>query len=76
MPVVTLPDVERIIGSPHGHIPHGELQPNMLFFASAYPRSIRAVPSAGVTGHNAARETLRKAHSGEFRHKGLAAQSA
>lgn len=26
------PDIERIIGSPHGHIFHGELSPDQLFF--------------------------------------------
>ena len=37
MQVLTPPDIERIIGSPHGHIFHGELQIDQLFFARPAP---------------------------------------
>ena len=37
MQVLTPPDIEAIIGSPHGHIFHGELQIDQLFFARPAP---------------------------------------
>ncbi len=37
MQVLTPPDIERRIGSPHGHIFHGELQADQLFFARPAP---------------------------------------
>ena len=37
MQVLTPPDIERMIGSPHGHIFHGELQVDQLFFARPAP---------------------------------------
>ncbi|TPQ49024.1 NAD(P)/FAD-dependent oxidoreductase [Prosthecomicrobium hirschii] len=37
MQVLTPPDIERIIGSPHGHIFHGELQIDQLFWSRPAP---------------------------------------
>jgi phytoene dehydrogenase-like protein len=37
MQVLTPPDIEAKIGSPHGHIFHGELQADQLFFARPAP---------------------------------------
>ncbi|SEE77889.1 Phytoene dehydrogenase-related protein [Rhizobiales bacterium GAS191] len=37
MQVLTPPDIEAKIGSPHGHIFHGELQTDQLFFARPAP---------------------------------------
>ena len=37
MQVLTPPDIEAAIGSPHGHIFHGELQVDQLFFARPAP---------------------------------------
>jgi phytoene dehydrogenase-like protein len=37
MQVLTPPDIEATIGSPHGHIFHGELQADQLFFARPAP---------------------------------------
>jgi phytoene dehydrogenase-like protein len=37
MQVLAPPDIEAAIGSPHGHIFHGELQPDQLFWARPAP---------------------------------------
>ena len=37
MQVLTPPDIEAKIGSPHGHIFHGELQIDQLFWARPAP---------------------------------------
>ena len=37
MQVLTPPDIEALIGSPHGHIFHGELNADQLFFARPAP---------------------------------------
>jgi phytoene dehydrogenase-like protein len=37
MQVLTPPNIEATLGSPHGHIFHGELQPDQLFFARPAP---------------------------------------
>lgn len=37
MQVLVPPDIEALIGSPHGHIFHGELQADQLFFARPAP---------------------------------------
>jgi phytoene dehydrogenase-like protein len=37
MQVLVPPDIERIIGSPHGHIFHGELSVDQLFWARPAP---------------------------------------
>ncbi len=57
MQVLTPPDIERIIGSPHGHIFHGELQIDQLFFARPAPHwadyrsPIRGVYQCGSSAH-------------------------
>jgi phytoene dehydrogenase-like protein len=57
MQVLTPPDIERIIGSPHGHIFHGELSPEQLFFKrpaahfSDYRSPIRGLYQCGSSAH-------------------------
>jgi phytoene dehydrogenase-like protein len=64
MQVLAPPDIERIIGSPHGHIFHGELSAEQLFFkrpaphyadyrspiAGLYQCGSSAHPGGGVSG--------------------------
>jgi phytoene dehydrogenase-like protein len=55
--VLTPPDIESIIGSPHGHIFHGELQVDQLFFARPAPHyadyrsPIRGLYQCGSSAH-------------------------
>ena len=57
MQVLTPPDIEAIIGSPHGHIFHGELQVDQLFFARPAPHyadyrsPIRGLYQCGSSAH-------------------------
>jgi phytoene dehydrogenase-like protein len=57
MQVLTPPDIEAIIGSPHGHIFHGELQVDQLFFARPVPHyadyrsPIRGLYQCGSSAH-------------------------
>jgi phytoene dehydrogenase-like protein len=57
MQVLTPPDIEAIIGSPHGHIFHGELQIDQLFFARPAPHyadyrsPIRGLYQCGSSAH-------------------------
>ncbi|MBA2525485.1 MAG: NAD(P)/FAD-dependent oxidoreductase [Pyrinomonadaceae bacterium] len=57
MQVLTPPDIEAIIGSPHGHIFHGELQVDQLFFARPAPHyadyrsPIRGLYQCGASAH-------------------------
>ena len=64
MQVLLPPDLERIIGLPHGHIFHGEITPDQLFFkrpvphyadyrspiAGLYQCGSSTHPGGGVTG--------------------------
>ena len=55
--VLAPPDIEAIIGSPHGHIFHGELQVDQLFFARPAPHyadyrsPIRGLYQCGSSAH-------------------------
>lgn len=57
MQVLTPPDIEAAIGSPHGHIFHGELQADQLFFARPAPHwadyrsPIRGLYQCGASAH-------------------------
>ena len=57
MQVLTPPDIEAKIGSPHGHIFHGELQVDQLFFARPAPHwadyrsPIRGLYQCGSSAH-------------------------
>ena len=57
MQVLAPPDIEAIIGSPHGHIFHGELQVDQLFFARPAPHyadyrsPIRGLYQCGASAH-------------------------
>ena len=57
MQVLAPPDIEAIIGSPHGHIFHGELQVDQLFFARPAPHyadyrsPIRGLYQCGSSAH-------------------------
>ncbi|BBK44719.1 oxidoreductase [Allostella vacuolata] len=57
MQVLTPPDIEARIGSPHGHIFHGELQADQLFFARPAPHyadyrsPIRGLYQCGSSAH-------------------------
>jgi phytoene dehydrogenase-like protein len=52
MQVLTPPDIEAIIGSPHGHIFHGELQVDQLF--SRGPRRTTPTTAARSTASTSA----------------------
>jgi phytoene dehydrogenase-like protein len=57
MQVLTPPDIEARIGSPHGHIFHGELQVDQLFFARPAPHwadyrsPIKGLYQCGASAH-------------------------
>ena len=57
MQVLTPPDIEAKIGSPHGHIFHGELQVDQLFFARPTPHwadyrsPIKGLYQCGASAH-------------------------
>jgi phytoene dehydrogenase-like protein len=57
MQVLTPPDIERIIGSPHGHIFHGEIMADQLFFKRPAPHyadyrsPIRGLYQCGSSTH-------------------------
>ena len=57
MQVLTPPDIEATIGSPHGHIFHGELQADQLFFARPAPHwadyrsPIKSLYQCGSSAH-------------------------
>jgi phytoene dehydrogenase-like protein len=57
MQVLTPPDIERIIGSPQGHIFHGELSAEQLFFKRPVPHyadyrsPIRGLYQCGSSAH-------------------------
>ena len=57
MQVLLPPDIEEILNIPHGHIFHGELSPDQLFFKRPLPRfadyrtPIRGLYLCGASGH-------------------------
>lgn len=57
MQVLTPPDIEAAIGSPHGHIFHGELQLDQLFWSRPAPHwadyraPIRGLYQCGASAH-------------------------